>query len=294
MCNSFFSFKSITLAYFSGTGCTKTVADCFERQLVDNGVKVKKINVANNENYDVKATDMLLIVSPVYAFRLTSVIEKWTKNLPNSNGTYAAIISVSGGGEISPNTACRTRCKRFLKRKNYELIYEKMLVMPSNFAIQAEEQLNHDLINILPKKVDKIISDMIAGKKNITHPKLQDRIFVSLGKAEHFGASMFGVSIHATNECNQCGLCIRNCPKKNIRLKNGKPKFGFNCMWCMKCLYSCPSKALSPRILKCFVLRKGFDIKKMTIKANQSSTDQVHTYSKNILWQGAIDYLKED
>lgn len=294
MNNHNLSIKTITLAYFSGTGCTQTVVDCFECQLVELGLLVNKINVATPSNYDEKSTDLLLLFSPVYAFRLSPIIEKWTKNLPETHGTYAAIISVSGGGEISPNTACRTRCKQLLHKKNYNLIYEKMLVMPSNFAIQADQQLNFDLIRVLPQKVKQIISDILSGKKNITRPKLQDRFLFKLGKAEHFGASLFGATLHATNTCNQCGLCIRNCPKHNIRMVNKRLKFGFGCIWCMKCIYSCPRKALSPRVLKFTVLKDGFDMKKMVKIANQNDNSKKPKYSQNILWQGVIDYLDED
>ena len=286
--------KAVTLAYFSGTGCTQTVVDCFESQLIELDLQVNKVNIAVDDSYIATTTDLLIVLSPVYAFRLASIIEKWMRNLPEVKGTYAAIISVSGGGEISPNTACRTSCKYFLKRKNYNLVYEKMLVMPSNFLLQAKQQLNFDLINILPQKVNKIIADIMSGKKNILHPKLQDRILAFFGKTEHFGASMFGVSIHASKACNQCGLCVRNCPKKNIRMKNGRPKFGFRCLWCLKCIYSCPRKALIPRILKFSVLKRGFDIKQMNKVASQETFNSEHSYSQNILWQGVINYLKED
>lgn len=288
------SIKTVTLAYFSGTGCTQAVVDCFENQLIKRKLQVNKLNIAVDDSYITTKTDLLIVLSPVYAFRLSTIIENWTRNLPKAKGTYAAIISVSGGGEISPNTACRMKSKHFLKRKNYNLIYEKMLVMPSNFAIQAKKQLNLDLINILPQKVNKIIIDIMSGKKNILHPKFQDRIFAHLGKAEHFGAGLFAVCIHASNTCNQCGLCARNCPKNNIRMKNGRPKFGIHCLWCMKCIYSCPRKALRTRIFKFSVLKKGFNIKQMTKEASQESCNQKHCYSKNILWQGVINYLKEE
>ncbi len=285
--------KTVTLAYFSGTGCTKAVADCFEKELLEQKLQVNKINIATDDTYHDKKTDLLIILSPVYAFQLAAIVEKWTKNLPKTNGTYAAVISVSGGGEVSPNTACRIKCKHLLKRKGYDLIYEKMMVMPSNFAIQARKQLNFDLINILPQKVNKIISDIMSGKKNLLKPKLQDRLFSTLGKAEHFGASIFGLSIHPSRDCNQCGKCVRNCPKKNIQMKNGSPKFGFHCLWCMKCIYYCPRKALSPRILKFSVLKNGFDMNHMIKRSSKKIANSKKGYSKNVLCQGAIDYLQE-
>lgn len=287
-------FKKIVLAYFSGTGGTKVVCDCFEEQLLELGTNVTKVNMATCKQMDVKNCDLHIIFSPVYAFRLSPIVETWVKNLPEGKKRSAVIISVSGGGEVSPNTACRNYCKKVLKTKGYNLIYEKMLVMPSNFAIQAEEDLNFGLLEVLPFKVKYIIQEILSGKKRITTPKLQDRFLSVLGKAEHVGARFFGASIHASHKCNKCGLCVRNCPQKNIRMSNGVPKFGFRCIWCMKCIYNCPCKALSPRILKFSVLKSGFNIKKMSESAKKESNKKEYVCSKNVLWQGVIDYLCQD
>lgn len=285
--------KTVTLAYFSGTGGTKAVADCFESQLTEHKLQVNKINIAVDGSDAATTADLLIILSPVYAFRLASIMENWTKNLPDVKGIYAAIISVSGGGEISPNTACRMNCKRFLTRHGYDVMYEKMIMMPSNFTIQAEPQMNFDLLHVLPQKVDTIISDILVGNKLILKPKFQDRLFSILGKAEHFGARFYGLSIHASQSCNQCGKCVRNCPRKNIKMKNGRPKFGFRCIWCMKCIYSCPCKALSPRILKFTVLKNGFDINQMIENGSKTVDNSERSYSKEGLWQGANDYLQK-
>ncbi len=286
--------KKVTLAYFSGTGCTQMVANIFESQLNNLGLQVNTINIAANDNYTDTTTDLLIILSPVYAFRLASIVEEWTHKLPKAKRTYAAIISVSGGGEVSPNTACRVKCKQLLRQKSYKLIYEKMIVMPSNFGIQATRQMNLDLIHILPRKIAKIIDDIMQGKRNILKPKLVDRFFAVMGKAEQLGARIFGASIRTSDACNQCGVCIKNCPKHNIKMKNGKIKFGFGCIFCMKCIYACPRKALKPRILGSLLLKDGFDMKQLIKAANQESMDQKHSYSNNISWQGVVDYLNDD
>jgi len=294
MTDSFKPIKSITLAYFSGTGCTKAIVDSFEHQLLDKGVIVNKLNIATCSGHEVGETDLIIICSPVYAFRLTSIVERWVKNLPETQNTYAAIISVSGGGDISPNTACRIPSKRFLKKKGYHLIYEKMLVMPSNFAIQAEQSLNYNLLSVMPQRVKFIINDILSGKQKFSHPKLQDRFLATLGKAEHLGAKFVGRSIHASKDCNKCGSCIRNCPEKNIEMKNGKPKFGFRCIWCLKCIYACPRKALSHRIFKFAVLKNGFDLEKLSKMSHQNQDEKEYKFHRSILWQGVIDYLYKD
>ncbi len=284
--------KNITLAYFSGTGCTKAVCDCFEHKLQEQGIQVTKINISE-ENFPIYCKmDILIVFFPVYALRMPDIVEKWMKNLPEVNNKSAVIISVSGGGEISPNTACREKCKHLLKKKGYYVTYEKMLVMPSNFAIQADKELNLALVRIMPERVSQIIQDVLAGNENITHPKLLDMILAAFSIAEHIGAKFFGAFIHATENCSGCALCVSQCPKKNIRMKDGKPKFGFRCSWCMKCIYACPCKALSPKVLKFTVLKGGFDLKKMCREAEKNSNTK-YKFDRNILWQGAIDYVQD-
>ncbi len=285
--------KTVTLAYFSGTGGTKAIVSCFETQFVKSGIHVNVIDISCcNTYHEEKAPDLLIIFSPVYAFRLASIMEHWTKNLPKTQNTPAAVISVSGGGETSPNTACRVHCKRLLVKKGYHLIYEKMFVMPSNFASQAEYQLNLQLLNAIPQKVTQTVTEILSGKIYLTRPRVPDRFFAFIGKAEHFGAKIFGLSIRASKACTQCGLCERKCPAKNIRLQNGVPKFGSNCMWCLKCIYDCPHNALSPGVLKFSVLKDGYNITEMSDKAKTQCDAEYHP-SGSMLWQGVIDYLRK-
>ena len=76
-------------------------------------------------------------------------------------------------------------------------------------------------------------------------------------------------------------------------MKNSKPKFGFECMWCLKCIYDCPRKALSPRILKFVVLKNGFNIKAMSKMAHQAKQEAAYKPSQNVLWSGIIKYLNK-
>ncbi len=283
--------KKVTLAFFSGTGGTKAVCDCFAHELEKQEIEVTNITIPKGSLPINGRTDLLIVFFPVYAFRMPDLVEKWVKKLTEVNNTPAVVISVSGGGEVSPNTACREKCKRILKKKGYRVIYEKMFVMPSNFAIQADEKLNLALIRIMPQRVRHIIRDVFEGNEHLTHPKLLDRILSVVSIAEHTGAKFFGAFIKASDKCNGCALCVRECPKNNIRMKNGKPKFGFQCLWCMKCIYACPCKALTPGILKSVVLKDGFDIRNMCRKAEQHP-DFEDTFEPDSVWQGAIDYIQ--
>ena len=49
----------------------------------------------------------------------------------------------------------------------------------------------------------------------------------------------------ANDACIGCGTCERICPRNNILLENGKPRFGTNCIGCLSCVQYCPKEAIN-------------------------------------------------
>ena len=82
-----------------------------------------------------------------------------------------------------------------------------------------------------------------------------------IGRAEPVASRFFGIELHAKKSCTQCGLCVRECPEKNIRMtEEGKIRFGFKCLMCMRCIYNCPVNAITPRISKFIPISKGYSV----------------------------------
>lgn len=281
------AYKSVTIAYFSGTGGTKLAAEYLEQQWKERGIQTTMQVIESEKPGQLPETDLFILLSPVYAFRLASIVEDWISNLSKVSHTPAAIISVSAGGEISPNTACRVRCKRLLRKKGYSVIYETMLVMPSNFSVQTPPELAKQLITVLPHKVSGIVSDLLSGTERITKPIPKDRCFAFLGRGEHLGARFFGKSIRVMEDCTQCGLCQKNCPTKNIRDGEGTPQFGFRCIMCCKCVYLCPVQAIKPKLFPAF--EDGYDLDEMKEFVVEAEGKEADT----LAWKGVREYLQE-
>ncbi|RFZ78711.1 hypothetical protein DS742_11410 [Lacrimispora amygdalina] len=284
--------KKITLAYFSGTGCTKEVCLCFAQELTKKGLESKTINLESHDPEKLKQPDLLVIFSPVYAFRLASITEKWVKGLPKSNRTMVAVVPVSGGGDISPNTACTIACRRILKKKGYHVIYERMIVMPSNFGVDAGREINLQLLHRLPEKTKEMIEDILTGEHHFLLAKSRDRFLAMLGKGEHLGAGLFGASIQPSAKCTHCGLCSQKCPACNIKMKRGMPRFGFRCIWCLRCIYACPVHALKPRILSSVVLKDGFHLQELKKQDYKNFDPDQTNFNQNRAWKGVSEYLK--
>jgi formate hydrogenlyase subunit 6/NADH:ubiquinone oxidoreductase subunit I len=44
--------------------------------------------------------------------------------------------------------------------------------------------------------------------------------------------------------CSGCGLCARACPSANVRLEEGRPRWGGDCFGCLACYHACPARAI--------------------------------------------------
>lgn len=286
----------IRLVYYSGTGGTRMVADSFARQLRNQGVQVTVQRLKAGEPEAEGDFDLLLVVYAVYALNAPEPVYTWINRLPVQQGKSAVVISVSGGGEMSPNTACRHKAIKMLEAKGYRVWYEHMLVMPSNIAIATSPPLDRLLLAVLPRKIALIIDEMNRGVVRRTKPHLFDRALAAMGSIEQIGAHQFGKRIRVSADCNSCGLCAASCPSGNITMVDKKPTFGTSCFFCMNCLYCCPRKALCPGFGKFAMLKDGFDLESLAASPTTEliSAKQLKELAPGIAWIGVRKYINED
>ena len=49
---------------------------------------------------------------------------------------------------------------------------------------------------------------------------------------------------HVDEGCVSCGICRKSCPVGNIRMVDGRPVWGKQCIHCMACLHACPQEVI--------------------------------------------------
>lgn len=286
----------IRLVYYSGTGGTRMVADSFAQQLRQRGATVIIQRIMVGEQEVEGDYDLLVLLYAVYAFNAPEPVYSWIKSLPQQKGKPAIVISVSGGGEMSPNTACRHKAIKMLEKKGYRIDYENMLVMPSNIAFATKAPLDKMLLDILPQKVVVILDEIFRGTVRRKKPHLFDRFLASMGSLERFGGHIFGKRIRVSQACNGCGHCAENCPSGNISMIDRKPHFTTKCFFCMNCLYSCPQHALSPGFGKFAMIKTGLNLEKLAMEppAEKKSAEELKILAPGIAWVAVRKYLTED
>ena len=286
-------FAKVHIVYFSGTGGTARVAGHLREAFERRGTQVVSTALDGTPPVAPEA-DLLVVLFPVYAANAPQPIAEWIATAPEGNGKPAAVLSVSGGGEVSPNTACRVSTLRKLERRGYRVVLDRMLVMPSNLLIGYSDALSALLLRAAPAKAQAVADDLLAGRVCRTRPLPWDRLLSVLFRVEHLGSRMFGKQLRANDRCTGCGWCAAHCPRGNITLCGGKPVFGYHCVFCTRCLYGCPAKAIVPGFGQFAILKDGFDLHAVE-KRTEALTDfpAVETLTKGAALNGVRKYLLE-
>ena len=286
----------IRIVYYSGTGGTRMAAECLADSLTKRNCQVAIQRLKAGEPEVLGEFDRLVVMFPVYAFNAPEPVLNWSRNLSEQQNKSAAVISVSGGGEMCPNTACRRRTIKNLEKKGFVVDYEAMLVMPPNIAIALKAPLDKMLLDILPHKTEAIADDLARNLTLRKHPLMLDRALASMSLFERFGAHWFGRRIRVSSACSGCAECAMNCPSGNISMHDGRPIFGKVCHLCMNCLYSCPAQALSPGLAKMALLKGGYDLKALARMPKQEplTAEQIKVLAPGIAWMGVRSYLTSD
>ena len=293
--------NSVRLIYFSGTGGTKRIAEAFEKELKGRGldVAVKNLGASIQEKKDkpeeqgVSRTDLNILVYPVYALDTPRPVYDWIGSVTgNESGEKTAVISVSGGGEAWPNTGCRNGCCKALGNRGFQVVYDRMMCMPSNVLTDMGDHAAMWLIKVIPQKVSEIVDDLLAGKVRRTHYR---KGFARnwLSKSERENAGKFAQGFDISDECTGCGWCARNCPMSNIEIMepSSKPHFSDGCIICTRCIYGCPSQAIKTK--GPLALKRGFDLDALERRMEGIELEPVEKCCKGWLFKGVRDYLQD-
>jgi ferredoxin/flavodoxin len=285
--------QSADIVFFSGTGGTARVADAFEKAFEEIGVTVYKSRICVESN-PMPIGELLLLLYPVYAANAPKPVDEWIESIPNRAGVLAAVCSVSGGGEMLTNTACRVAVNKALGKKGYDVFYEEMLIMPANCFMNNTDMINAMILQAMPQKVHRAVSEITAHVGRRTKPLVIDRVLCKCGAlAKKFGKS-FGKRLRATSACIGCGWCARHCPTGNIQMHEDRPIFNGKCAICLRCIYGCPQNAIEAGVGKKLLIKDGFDLEKIEKKAvNIISSSGIDNIAKGFTYKGVRQYLKE-
>lgn len=258
--------KKAVIYYFSGTGNTEIVANLLKEECIYHGYIIDMIKIEdvlkNNLTIDIKKYDLIGVGSQVIGYGVPNIVHKFIQRFPEEQGKKVFIFRTAGGVAPINYNASKSIIRR-LRKKGYDVFYERIFSIGSNWVVKFNDNVVKELYEATRKKVRIMCDEVMRNEKRILKTSLGLKIlmeFVAFISRPCF--NLLGKDLTVNKSCVNCGLCIKNCPTQNIYEKNGKIKFKLNCNCCMRCIYSCPKKAINFRIVKFFAVPGGYNIKK--------------------------------
>ncbi len=290
--------QKTAICYFSGTGNTKIVSELLAKELVENQNNMTTlINIEEMLN-DMKGpihidADLIGIAYPIYGFGTPEIVKQFVDHLVPVKDRKVFIL-LTGADFIRINHNATASIKRKLKSKGYDITYERIIAMGSNWFMAYEDKMIRLLYQAAQRKVVHMSMELQYDSRRIYEPNVAIRAVAPIIHfcEEKMGAKMFGMFLRANDQCNGCGRCIKYCPSHNISFDNDQIKFNNKCYMCMRCIYSCPEKAIEAKHLKFFVIKEGYNINKVIhngVEDESRIEEELVGYFKHF-----IAYLKDD
>jgi len=245
-----------TILYFSPTGNARFLALKLGEALSPERIHPGALEFTNPA--ELPESDEIIILFAVHAFNPPRTVTRFARQIPPGLCERISLIAV-GCTDLWVNEAASAGLKRILVKKGYAIGVDEIIAMPLTFIMAFPEDLAARQVGDAKEKIQKIAKDIRDRKQTKRRVGLASHVLHGIGKIEGGAARMFGLELHAGKACTSCGICVKNCPEKNIRFnRKNKPVFGFSCLMCMRCIYRCPEKAISPRISQFIPVKGGY------------------------------------
>lgn len=222
--------------YFSGTGNSRWAAQQLAKRLGDTA---RDILEPGGRPAALEAEERVGLVFPVYAWGVPGPVLSFARSLPK---TDAFRFGVCTCGSEAGHTM-----KKLAELLPLQSSYS--LVMPNNYILASDVESRA----VIQRKIAaaEAAIERMAGEIREKKPvyRVTEGTFAALKSGlVHEGFKRFAsgtMRFYASDACNGCGLCARECPSKAISMAEGKPFWvKKSCCQCLRCINACPRRAI--------------------------------------------------
>ena len=235
--------------YFSATGNSQFVAEQVANAHNETTVNIGQMSKDNIHAFELKPQEMIGFVFPTYFVGLPSVLIDFIGKLKLQNYDKNYTFAICTCGTIMGGILKTFR--RLLNKNNIELNAGFGVRMVDNYIL---------MLNLLPPKerwqaINEASNEEIAHINSLIHSRYEglSRKYTTIAPSliSFVQTAIFYKNkrntkpFYATDECVNCGRCIKICPVQAIEMKDEKPQWTKQkCSQCLACLHRCPKAAI--------------------------------------------------
>jgi len=253
------NWDSLYIYYISGTGNARASSEWIADEAGKRGLKTVVQQIDRLENVIMPMADEKPLIGfafPTHGFNAAPIMLKFMAGFPKGLCKEVFLLNTRAGMKLyklfMPGlSGVALLFPAFILRlKGYKCIGFRPVDLPSNW-IPLHPGIRKKVIESIFIRCEKIVRDfaekIINGKKVYRGLfSLPIDLLVSPIALGYYIAGRFFLSktYIANYNCNNCGLCIKECPTNSIILVGNRPYWKLTCESCMRCLNHCPEKAI--------------------------------------------------
>lgn len=259
------NLNNISIILFSPFGNTLKIGEILRKNLVDLNQYCEIYNLTGKSwreifNFDyslIEKSDLLIIGSPVYAWRIVEPIRIFINNLSLKQDRKAAFYTTYGliTGYVL------LEGMKLLQKKGYKVIASLKIAARHSMIFKKEEdvywnrpnQQDMKKVQAFTKNIIKILKKNPNKKlalKNLDYHSWKVKLMYKF-LIKRFGMALLPNTYFNSTICIQCGKCAKTCPVQIIKLDSYPKKFG-HCIKCYNCMWVCPENAVYSRTFRLF------------------------------------------
>ena len=256
------NYNKLTIFYLSGTGNALTATE-----VIREAAKSLKIHTEVHsidrliklDNSDINSSDIIGLCYPTHGFSLPWHMLRFILSFPYTQiKKDIFLLNTRAGSKLfglflpGISGIAQWLPLLILWFKGYKIRGLLPLDMPSNW-ISIHPGYGTKTINSITSRckniTKKFASRLLSGKtsyRTIAFILIPLDIFlipISIGYML-VGRFFMAKTFIATYKCNNCDICVKNCPVGAIEKKFNRPYWTIHCESCMRCMNICPERAI--------------------------------------------------
>jgi ferredoxin len=253
------NWKSLYIYYISGTGNARVSSEWIADEANKRGLKTMVQQIDRLENIVMPSAAEYPLIGfafPTHGFNTAPIMLRFIAGFPGGLCKEVFLLNTRAGMKLyklfMPGlSGMALLLPAFILRlKGYKCIGFRPVDLPSNW-IPLHPGLREKVIESIFIKCEKIVrkfADKIFSGQKVYRGLFSlpvDLLISPLALGYYIGGRFFlSKTFIANYKCNNCGLCIKECPTSSIKYVQNRPYWKLTCESCMRCLNHCPVKAI--------------------------------------------------
>lgn len=252
-------YDQVIIYYFSGTGNARNAANWIAGVAREKSIKTQVINIDRFRTINVPEISQNTLIgfcAPTHGFNLPPLMLKFITRFPALKNCDVFILNTRAGMKLSklflPGLSGLAQIfpALILRLKGFKVVGMQPMDLPSNWLL-LHPGLRKKVVDSIYERCQKItrkFSEKLLNGKKVYKALWSlpfDLAIAPIAILYYFiGRFFLAKTLVATNACNQCEICVKQCPVEAIKMVGNSPFWSYKCESCMRCVNNCPQRAI--------------------------------------------------